>query len=88
MPISIPVHVTAYECKTKQAEIFRRAASGETIIVTKNGVPHVEIRQAQTSESHAADAFRALVALQKAQLAARVGGSSAELRRMQEQGRD
>ena len=86
--MSIPVHVTAYECKTKQAEIFRRAASGETIIVTKNGVPHVEIRQAQTSESHAADAFRALVALQKAQLAARVGGSAAELRRMQEQGRD
>ena len=82
------VLVTAYECKTKQAEIFRRAAAGERIIVTNNGVPQVEIRKAPTVRDMVADAVRALGALQREQLAAGVGGDSAELRRIQEQGRD
>ena len=88
MSMTDPVIVTAYECKTKQAEIFRRAASGETVIVTRNGVPLVEIRKAPTRESRAADAVQALAALQEAQLAAGAGGGADELRRMQEQGRD
>ena len=83
-----PVRITAYECKTKQAEIFRRAAAGETIIVTRNGVPLVEIRKAPTAASSVAEAVQALVELQQTQLAAGVGGSADELRRLQEQGRD
>ncbi len=43
--VSKAARVTAYECRTNQAEIFRRAAAGETIIVTNNGVPQVEIRK-------------------------------------------
>ena len=82
------VQVTAYECKTKQAEIFRRAAAGETIIVTHNGVPHVEIRKARDDEERIASAVHALSALQSVQVAARVGGSHEELRRIQRQGRD
>ena len=80
--------VTAYECKTKQAEIFRRAAAGETIIVTNNGVPHVEIRKASTDDQAIAGAVHALAALQRDQLAAGAGGSAAELRGIQEEGRD
>lgn len=83
-----PVRVTAYECKTRQAEIFRRAAAGETIIVTHHGVPHVEIRKAPADNESIAGAIQALSALQRRQLAAGVGGSHAELRRLQEQGRD
>ena len=80
--------VTAYECKTKQAEIFRRAAAGETIIVTNNGVPHVEIRKAPVNDDSIAGAVRALAALQRDQLTRGSGGSADELRRIQEQGRD
>ena len=54
------VRVTAYECKTKQAEVFRRAAAGETIIVTNNGVPQVEIRKAPADAESMADALGAL----------------------------
>lgn len=83
-----PVLVTAYECKTKQAEIFRRAAAGETIIVTKNGAPHVEIRKAPVDKGRFTAAVHALGALQQAQLAAGVGSSESELRRILEEGRD
>ena len=82
------VRVTAYECKTRQAEIFRRAAAGETIIVTNHGVPHVEIRKAPADNESIADAIRALSALQRTQLAVGAGGSQEELRRIQEEGRD
>ena len=82
------VRVSAYECKTRQAEIFRRAAAGETIIVTNHGVPHVEIRKASSDDQSIADAIQALTALQRMQLAAGAGGSQEELRRIQEQGRD
>ena len=82
------IRITAYECKTKQAEIFRRAAAGETIIVTNNGVPQVEIRKAPADGPGIGGAVDALAALQRSQLAAGAGGSAAELRRMQQQGRD
>ena len=82
------VRVTAYECKTKQAEIFRRAAAGETIVVTNNGVPQVEIRKAPADEERVADAIEELCAMQQVQLTAGTGGGHEELRRMQEQGRD
>lgn len=82
------VRVTAYECKTRQAEVFRRAAAGETVVVTKNGVPHVEIRKASADEEIVAGALEALLSLQAGQLAAGATGSHRELRRMQEEGRD
>lgn len=82
------IRVTAYECKTRQAEIFRRAAAGETIIVTNHGVPHVEIRKAPADDEGIAGAVQALATLQRMQSAAGVGGSQEELRRIQEQGRD
>ena len=82
------VRVTAYECKTKQAEVFRRAAAGETIIVTNNGVPQVEIRKAPVDSETVTGALEALRALHASQLAAGVAGSHEELRRMQEEGRD
>ncbi len=82
------VRVTAYECKTRQAEIFRRAAAGETIIVTNHGVPHVEIRKAPADDESIGAAVQALSALQRMQLAVGAGGSQEELRRMQEEGRD
>ena len=82
------LRVTAYECKTKQAEIFRRAAAGETIIVTNNGVPQVEIRKAPADNEQMAQAIEGLSALQQTQLAAGTGGSQEELRRMLESGRD
>ena len=83
-----PVRVTAYECKTRQAEIFRRAAAGETIIVTNHGVPHVEIRKAPADDESIAGAVQSLAALPRMQSAAGAGGSQEELRRIQEQGRD
>lgn len=82
------VRVTAYECKTRQAEVFRRAAAGETIIVTNNGVPQVEIRKAPVDGDSVAGALEALRALQASQLAAKATGSHEELRRIQEEGRD
>ena len=82
------VRVTAYECKTRQAEVFRRAAAGETIIVTNNGVPQVEIRKAPADKDSVAAALEALRALQASQLATKATGSHEQLRRMQEEGRD
>lgn len=82
------VRVTAYECKTRQAEVFRRAAAGETIVVTNNGVPQVEIRKATADGKRVAGALEALLALQARQLAAGATGSHRELRRIQEEGRD
>ena len=68
--------------------MFRRAAAGETIIVTNNGVPQVEIRKAPADEDSIAGALVALSALQASQLAAGATGNHEELRRMQEDGRD
>ena len=82
------LRVTAHECKTKQAEIFRRAAAGETFIVTNHGVPQVEIRKAPIDHERIADAIEGLSALQQMQLAAKTGGGQEELRRIQEVGRD
>ena len=82
------IQVTAYECKTRQAEVFRRAAAGETIIVTNNGVPQVEIRKAPADEDSVAGALEALRTLQASQLAAGATGSHEELRSLQEEGRD
>ena len=82
------VQVTAHECKAKQAEIFRRAAAGETIIVTRNGVPHVEIRKARHDDERTASAVHALSALHSVQVAASVGCSHEELRRIQREGRE
>ncbi len=86
--VSKAVRVTADECKTKQAEVFRRAAAGETIIVTNNGVPQVEIRKAPTDREAVARAVEALRALHASQLATGATGSHEELRRIQEEGRD
>lgn len=86
--MSKTIWITAYECKTRQAEVFRQAAAGETIIVTRNGVPHVEIRKAPVDEQGVPGAVRALAELQRAQLAAGASGSAADLRRMREEGRD
>lgn len=80
--------VTAYECKTRQAEVFRRAAAGETIIVTNNGIPQVEIRKAPADEESVIRALEALRALHASQLAVSATGSHEELRRIQEEGRD
>lgn len=80
--------VTAYESKTRQAEIFRRAAAGETIVVTNNGTPQVEIRKAAANETNIAVAVEELAALQRGQLARAAGGSQKELRRILEEGRD
>jgi len=80
--------VTAYECKTRQAEVFRRAAAGETIIVTNNGIPQVEIRKAPADEQSVSRALEALRALHASQLVVNATGSHEELRRIQEQGRD
>lgn len=82
------VRVTAYECKTRQVGVFRRAAAGETIVVTNNGVPQVEIRKAPPDRESVAGTLEALQALQAGQLAAGAGESHRELRRMQEEGRD
>lgn len=80
--------VTAYESKTKQAEIFRRAASGENIVVTKNGVPHVEIHRARSDDAVVSDAVKALALLQKKQLSSGIGGSQDDLNRMLDEERD
>ena len=80
--------VSAYTAKTKQAEIFRRAAAGEKIIVTKNGKPQVEIRQARSEQNQIRPAVKALKVLQQQQLDERRGGSQKELKKLQEQGRD
>ncbi len=80
--------VTAYNAKTRQAELFRRAAAGEVFLVTNNGKPQVEIRQATQPQKTVRDAIRALKALQSKQLAARKGGSQKQLKALMEHGRD
>ncbi len=80
--------VSAYNAKTRQAELFRRAASGEVFLVTNNGKPQVEIRQATQSKKTITNAIRALKALQSNQLAARKGGSQKQLKALMEHGRD
>ena len=80
--------VSAYNAKTKQAELFRRAAAGEVFLVTNNGKPQVEIRQATESRKTITNAVKALKTLQANQLAARKGGSQKELKALMEQGRD
>jgi len=80
--------VSAYNAKTRQAELFRRAAVGEVFLVTNNGKPQVEIRQATQSKKTVTNAIRALKALQNNQLAARKGGSQKQLKALMEHGRD
>ena len=80
--------VSAYNAKTRQAELFRRAAAGEVFLVTNNGKPQVEIRQATESKETISDAVDALKALQSKQLAAKKGGSQKQLKALLEQGRD
>lgn len=80
--------VTAYETKTRQAEIFRRAAAGENFVVTNNGVPQVEIHKVKEDDASIADAIKKLAALQKKQLANGLGGSSDELKQLVDEGRD
>lgn len=80
--------VTAYESRSKQAEIFRRAAAGENILVTKNGVPYVEIHRARIDDVVVTDAVKALAALQKKQLSIGTGGRQDDLNRMLNMGRD
>ena len=82
------IWITAYECKTRQAEVFRQAAAGERIVVTRNGVPHVEIRKAPVDDQGIPGAVQALAELQRNQLAAGATGSATDLRRIQQQGRD
>jgi antitoxin (DNA-binding transcriptional repressor) of toxin-antitoxin stability system len=80
--------VSAYNAKSRQAELFRRAAAGEVFLVTNNGKPQVEIRQATESKKTVSDAVDALKALQSKQLAARKGGSQKQLKALVEHGRD
>lgn len=80
--------VTAYETKTRQAEIFRRAAAGENFVVTNNGVPQVEIHKVKEDDASIADAIKKLAALQKKQLANGLGGNSDELKQLVDEGRD
>jgi antitoxin (DNA-binding transcriptional repressor) of toxin-antitoxin stability system len=80
--------VSAYNAKTRQAELFRRAAAGEVFLVTNNGKPQVEIRQATESKKTISDTVDALKVLQSKQLAARKGGSQKQLKALMEQGRD
>ncbi len=80
--------VTAYNAKTRQAELFRRAADGEVFLVTNNGKPQVEIRQATQSRNIIRDAINALEALQSKQLATKKGGSQEQLKSLMEHGRD
>ncbi|MEE8059174.1 MAG: hypothetical protein V3T17_15260 [Pseudomonadales bacterium] len=78
--------ITAYETKTRQAEIFRRAAAGETFVVTNNSKPQVEIRQVLPAQVDIAKAIKALTALQKRQR--NKGGSQSALKAMLDAGRD
>ena len=80
--------VSAYNAKTRQAELFRRAAAGEVFLVTNNGKPQVEIRQATESKKIVSNAVAALKTLQSKQLAARKGGSQKQLKALMEHGRD
>ena len=57
-------------------------------MVTKNGVPHVEIQRARTDDAVVFAAVKALAALQKKQLSSGVGGSQDDLNRMLDEGRD
>ena len=77
--------VTAYETKTKQAEIFRRAAAGENFLVTNNGKPQVEIRRAPAERAEIAKALEALADLQTAQ---RECTQHIDLKALIEDGRD
>ena len=80
--------VSAYTAKTKQAEIFRRAAAGENFIVTNNGKHQVEIRQARPDQNQISPAVKALKMLHERQLEQRKGGSQQALKKLREAGRD
>ena len=80
--------VTAHEAKAKQAEIFRRAAAGERILVTNNDKPQVEIRQVLPIQSYIREAVKALTMLHKQQLAQIKGGSQKTLKKLINEGRD
>jgi prevent-host-death family protein len=79
-------HITAYETKTKQAEIFRRAAAGEHFLVTNNGKPQVVIRSAQTvAKQEITEALEALSEIQTGQLER---AQHVDLKTLIEEGRD
>ena len=80
--------ISAYNTKTRQAEIFRRAAAGEVFLVTNNGKPQAEIRQATPARTTITKAIKALQALQNKQLAKGKGGTQRDLRKLMEEGRD
>ncbi len=84
--------VTSYETKSKQAEIFRRAAAGEEFLVTNNGKPQVEIRQAIMPETIVSGAVKVLKELQKRGItkgiSADVDTDQRTLKSLWEEGRD
>ncbi len=84
--------VTSYETKSKQAEIFRRAAAGEGFLVTNNGKPQVEIRQAITLGKIVSGAVKVLIQLQKRGITkdkcAHVNTDQKALKSLWEEGRD
>jgi len=80
--------ITAYEAKTKQAEIFRRAAAGEQFIVTNNNKPQVEIHQFTPPRADIRSAIKALTTLQKQKLTSVKGGSQQSLKTLLDEGRD
>ena len=74
--------VTAHETKAKQAEIFRRAAAGERILVTNNDKPQVEIRQVMPTQERIHEAIDALTVLHQKQLVYTKGGSEQALKKI------
>ena len=79
--------VTAYQAKSRQAEIFRRAAAGEKILVTNNDKPQVEIRQVTPVQTVIREAIDALATLQQQQLAQTKNSSQAALKKLIDAGR-
>jgi antitoxin (DNA-binding transcriptional repressor) of toxin-antitoxin stability system len=43
--------VSAYNAKTRQAELFRRAAAGEVFLVTDNGKPQLVVTMTSDCKS-------------------------------------
>ena len=80
--------VTAYQAKSRQAEIFRRAAAGEKFLVTNNDKPQVEICQVTPAATLIREAIDGLAALQQQQLSQNKGGSQKALQEIIREGRD
>ena len=80
--------VTAHQAKSKQAEIFRRAAAGEKFLVTNNDKPQVEIHQVTPTHTLISEAIDALTVLQQQQLANNKGDSQKALKELISEGLD